>query len=282
MRPGEESKTAVLVCMSRALADSDVAIPWFSDATAFAFLPDDARARVMAIRDGVPTQGAKDAIFRGYLVRQARVMAARTETIDDVVRSASPRAVVLLGAGLDGRAFRLDALSDAVVFEVDHPDSQRQKRVRAAALPPVAREIRYVPLDFATDDLDEALESAGHNSDVPTVWIWEGVVMYLDLPTIEATLSVIAARSAPTSRLALLYVSRSPFVHVANFLVTRLGEPFRSSFRPSAMRWLLRKYGFAVDDDRRLDRIGAQMGPHVAAATARVTRHQHIVVATKR
>ena len=118
MRPGQESKTAVLVCMSRALADSDVAIPWFSDATAFAFLPDDARARVMAIREGVPTQGAKDALFRGYLLRQARVMAARTETIDDVVRSASPRAVVLLGAGLDGRAFRLHALSDLSLIHI--------------------------------------------------------------------------------------------------------------------------------------------------------------------
>ncbi|MFL6088701.1 MAG: class I SAM-dependent methyltransferase [Aeromicrobium sp.] len=281
MRPGEESQTAILVCMSRALADSDDSIPWFRDPTAFELLPDDARERVTAIREERPGESAKDVVFRRYLRRQAKVVAARTQAIDDVVRSASFDQVVLLGAGLDGRGYRLDTLADAIVYEVDHPDSQARKRERARRLRPVGREIRFVAVDFASDDLNDALTAAGHDPGLSTVWVWEGVVMYLDVPTIEVTLDVIAQRSAPGSRIALLYTSRSPMVHVVNLLVKRLGEPFRSSFRPVSMRRLLGRYGFGVDDDRSLDRIGAGLGTPTAEATARVTRHQRIASATK-
>src|SRR5689334_1393485 len=152
MRPGEESQTAILVCMSRALADSDRSIAWFSDPTAFELLPDDARERVAAIREDLPVEGTKDAVFRGYLQRQAKIVAARAETIDEVVRSGSFDQLVLLGAGLDGRAYRLDSLADTIVYEVDHPDSQRRKRERVRRLRSVAREIRFVAVDFEHDD----------------------------------------------------------------------------------------------------------------------------------
>jgi len=255
-------------------------MPWFSDPTAFELLPAHARDRVREIRQGRPPQGAKDVMSRTYLVRQAKIIAARTETVDAVIRSASARQVVLLGAGLDGRAYRLDELADATVFEVDHPDSQQHKRARAALLRPTARDVRFVPVDFATDDLNEALNDAGHDATIPTIWIWEGVVMYLDLAAIEETLGVIARRSAPGSRLVLMYVSRSPVRHLVNEYVKRLGEPFRSSFSPTAMRRLMRKHGFTVDDDRRLDQIGAELGQPVGDATAGVTRHQRFAVAT--
>lgn len=91
------------------------------------------------------------------------LMIARTVAIDDAIRASAAPQVVILGAGLDGRAWRMSELSDATVFEVDHPDSQREKRARAAQLAPIAREIRFVPVDFARDDLEAALAAGGHD-----------------------------------------------------------------------------------------------------------------------
>ena len=136
------------------------------------------------------------------------MMVPRTIAIDEARarRAASPQ-VVILGAGLDGRAWRMPELRDVTVFEVDHPDSQREKQARAAALPRIAREVRFVPVDFTHDRLDDALAAAGHDPARPTTWIWEGVVMYLERADIEATLRVIQRRSAPGSHLVVLYLA---------------------------------------------------------------------------
>jgi hypothetical protein len=45
---------------------------------------------------------------------------------DGAIRTAAYPHVVILGAGLDGRAWRMSELADAIIFEVDHPDSQRK------------------------------------------------------------------------------------------------------------------------------------------------------------
>ena len=115
------------------------------------------------------------------------MMVSRTVAIDEAVRAAASPQVVILGAGLDGRAWRMQELRDVTVFEVDHPDSQRVKRARVSALQQVARDVRFVPVDFTRDRLDDALAAAGHDATRPTTWIWEGVVMYLELADIEAT-----------------------------------------------------------------------------------------------
>ena len=99
--------------------------------------------------------------------------------------------VVILGAGLDGRAWRMGELSESDVFEVDHPASQQDKRARAEGMAPVAQDLRYVPVDFGRDDLDRALASHGHRADVPTTWVWEGVVPYLSRAEVEATMRVV-------------------------------------------------------------------------------------------
>lgn len=81
----------------------------------------------------------------------SRHMALRTRAIDDVVVSealAGSRQLVLLGAGFDARAWRLDALSDVTVFEVDHPATQAEKRAAIQGEPPLAREVRWASIDL--------------------------------------------------------------------------------------------------------------------------------------
>ncbi|MDF2696974.1 MAG: Transcriptional regulator, MerR family protein [Labilithrix sp.] len=266
--------------MGRALADSDASLPQFSDPTAFTLLPDDARQRVERVRSGAKPMGMVEAVKHGYLRRQAKVMVARTVAIDDAVREAASPQLVILGAGLDGRAWRLPELADVTVFEVDHPDSQRDKRARTGLLTQTASEVRFVPVDFARDDLDTALAGAGHDRARPTTWIWEGVVMYLEQRDIEATLDVVARRSAPGSRLVILYHCPALMLSIVGVVVRRLGEPLRSSFRPEAMRAMLAKHGFEVVRDQSLPEIGRAMSPALGEATS-VTKHLRIVTATR-
>jgi methyltransferase (TIGR00027 family) len=278
MKPGHASRTAELVCMGRALAHLAPTLTSFHDPTAFALLPEEARARVeRARRDEVP-RGVLPRIERAYLRRQSKVMVARTLTIDEAVRSAHAPQVVILGAGLDGRAWRMPELADVVVFEVDHPDSQRDKRARIASLPQTAEHVHFVAVDFERDDLESALAKAGHDSTRPTTWIWEGVVMYLTRADVEASLAVIERRSAPHSRLIVAYHSPALITKLVGLVVNRLGEPLRSAFTPEAMAKLLEKYGFSVLRDDDIRTIGAALDAEIARAT-KVIKHLRIVTA---
>ncbi len=278
MKPGRASQTAVLVCMGRAVAHGSGG---FSDPTALAMLPPAARARVERFRAGAKPVGLRESVRHGYLARQSRIMQVRTVAIDDAIRAAAAPQVVILGAGLDGRAWRLPALRDATVFEVDHPDSQRDKRLAVSGLVPLARELRFVPVDFTRDDLGGALAAAGHDPARPTTWIWEGVVMYLRRPDIAATLAVVAARSAPGSQVAVLYHAPSPLLLVVRPVVRRLGEPLRSTFTERGMRALLAAHGFAVLRDRSVAELGATFPPPLPRAT-RVAGHLRLAVAERR
>ncbi|HEY0463995.1 MAG TPA: class I SAM-dependent methyltransferase [Polyangiaceae bacterium] len=280
MKPGHESKTAVLVCMGRALADADPALPTFSDPTAFALLPDGARRRVERVRSEGAPKGLRKAVERGYLLRQSKIMAARTLAIDAAVREASAPQLVILGAGLDGRAWRMPELSDVTVFEVDHPDSQREKQKRVLSLQQAARNVRFVPVDFRRDQLETALAEAGHDPSHATTWIWEGVVMYLERSEIESTLAVIARRSAVGSRLLVLYHGPALILRLVGPIMRWLGESFRSAFKPEEMRALLGKFDFDVLGDQSVREIGQAISVEMAAAT-KVAGHLRLVNATR-
>lgn len=280
MEKGRSSKTAELVCMGRAMAHGVLAPGRFADPTALVLLPDGAAREVRNEREGRAAQGLKARVRQQYLRTQAMMMAARTVAIDDAVRAAGSAQVVILGAGLDGRAWRMPELRDVSVFEVDHPDSQRDKRERVQKLDAVSLDIRFVPVDFEHDALGQALAHAGHDETRTTTWIWEGVVMYLTLRDIEATLAVIQRRSVPGSRLVIVYHVPALVLKVVGLLLKRLGEPLRSAFRPEQMRALLEKYGFRVSADQDLSSVGFSLSPEIGKAAGRV-RHMHVVTAER-
>jgi len=173
----------------------------------------------------------------------------RTLAIDDAVCAYPTPQLVILGAGLDARAHRLPELRDTVVFEIDHPSTQAYKKPRAENLPRCAKEVRYVAVDFLRDDLAERLVASGHERMTPTNWIWEGVTMYLTPEAVRETLATIAARSAPSSRLAMTYVTRGRSARVTAPLFAVLGEPLGWFGRPDEVVTLLGEHGFVVESD---------------------------------
>ena len=281
MRAGRPSVTAELVCMGRAVAHTAPPFPGFADATALRLLPERARARVARATGPKEPLGLRERIDRGYLARQSQLMAIRTRAIDDAVRAAAAPQVVILGAGLDGRAWRMPELSSAVVFEVDHPDSQREKRSRIREISLCAREVRFLAVDFTRDSLDGALAEAGHDPGRRTLWIWEGVVMYLERSDIEATLRVIEGRSARGSRLSILYSAPTWLLGVVGLVVRFLGEPFRTALTPQAARTLLDGFGFTVTEDSSLPTLGARLSSELGRAS-KVARHLRVLNAVRR
>lgn len=190
-------------------------------------------------------------VMTGGLVRH---LPFRTRAIDDALGDAiagGARQVVLLGAGLDARAYRLPTLAECTVFEVDHPDTQAHKRDAVRDVPIVAREIRYVTVNFEKDDLERALAAAGHDRKSKSAIVWEGVTMYLDPPAIEATLAVVARIAAPGSTLMVTYqdTTRPPAWQLVRPVFTLVGEPLRTDFEKKDMRALLARHGFEVTSD---------------------------------
>ena len=280
MRAGQASRTAVMVCTGRAIAHARDADPRFSDPTALALLPDDARREVVRHLEAAAPRGMRARLVGAFMEHQSRLTVARTIAIDDAVREASSAQLVILGAGLDGRAWRMSELADATVFEVDHPDSQRAKRERIGILRQSAREVRFVPVDFARDALDGALASAGHDPQRPTTWLWEGVVMYLTAAQIESTLDAVVRRSAPGSRVVVLYHAPSLLLPLVGLLTRRMGEPLRSTHTEDQMRALLSRHGFDTVRDEDLAGIGARLSPTLGREL-RSMRHMRVVVADR-
>jgi methyltransferase (TIGR00027 family) len=248
MRSDEPSRTAMEVAMGRAAAHGRTGVRGYSDPIAARLLPERDQAALARFEHPV---SLRDRLLGQFVRRVGEYMPLRTVAIDEALRAAVAEAkqVVILGAGLDSRAWRMAELSDCIVFEVDHPATQAYKRPRVAALPIASREVRFVSVDFEKDSLEAKLAETGHDRMQPTAWIWEGVVMYLRLRTIEATLRTIAGLSAPGSRLLLHYGAPSLLRWLVGKLLFLVGEPHRSSFTPQHLADLLGRVGFSVLSD---------------------------------
>jgi methyltransferase (TIGR00027 family) len=136
----------------------------------------------------------------------------RTRYIDDVVQASldqSIRQVVILGAGLDTRAYRLAGLRQAAVFEADLPAAQADKRRKLEKLlGGLPEHVRFVPIDFDCRELADVLRASGFDSQRPALFIWEGVTQYVSEAGVRATLDCVG-KCAPGSRLVFTYVLKS-------------------------------------------------------------------------
>ncbi len=172
----------------------------------------------------------------------------RTRFLDDYLRAATDagcRQVVLLGAGLDTRAYRLAWPDGTRLFEVDLPDMVGFKN---AVLSDVTPSCDRVPvIADLTDDWPTALKTAGFDPTAPTAWVAEGLLVYLTEEQNESLLTDIAALSVPGSHLALtsldpgrLDAIRERHADGPTHSVVRL---WRSSAPEDPVAWLAR-YGW--------------------------------------
>lgn len=177
-------------------------------------------------------------------------LAARTAFFDQTVLSALDdgiRQVVVGAAGYDGRAFRF-AAPDVGWFEVDHPATQRDKLARLDRLGIDAGQVRFVPADFTADPLAALLTAAGLDPGDRTLFLLEGVAVYLPEEVLRRVLTSFAEVAAPGSQLAISMPTSLAATARFREAVAALGEPARSRFIPESARALLAECGWHPAD----------------------------------
>jgi methyltransferase (TIGR00027 family) len=188
------------------------------------------------------------------------MLLCRTRCLDDLMTDAIAAGVdqvVILGAGFDSRGFRIDGVEQTRIYEVDHPPTQALKterlRRRGRAIP---SNLRFVPVNFDTDDLESKLAEAGFRFNLKTFFIWEGVTQYITAEAVNNTLHFVS-RCAVGSTIAFTYVRQDVVdgtgVSEAFKKLLRqaesFGEPWIFGIDPAAIETFLRERGLELVEE---------------------------------
>lgn len=189
-------------------------------------------------------------------------IAVRTRFDDDGLRAAvraGVRQVVLVAAGMDTRAWRLELPGDPVVFELDRPAVLALKDDLLTGRAPAARRVP-VPTDLA-GRWDSDLLGAGFDPARPACWIVEGLLQYLPADAVGRLLDTVTGLSAPGAHLLVDVVGaallRSARTGAVLETMSASGSPW--VFGTDEPGELLRTRGWAPDVHTMAD-VAARLG----------------------
>ena len=237
----------------------------FADPLAFRILGDDAEDAITLAKERPERRALR------FLV------AMRSRFAEDSARRAIERGVrqiLVLGAGLDTFAYRLEPLQALRVFELDHPATQADKRRRLAAgriaEPP---HVAYVAHDFERGSMTAALEAGGFDTGRRSFVLWLGVTPYLTQDTVYATLGELARFSGGTE-VVFDYADPPHAIEDARVRdfhremaeqVAASGEPFRCAFDTPALHERARALGYVDIEDLDRAALVARYLPQIPA-----------------
>lgn len=245
------------VAWARALATQGHGRVRIDDRFAAELLPARFRALLALTKSSNPLSSAIGVALDGVSFGMVEHLAMRTRAIDGVVERAvagGATQLVVLGAGLDTRAHRL-ALAGCDVFEVDHPATQRLKQKGASHLPLASRSLHYVSVDFAHESFSKKLLAAGFQPRMRSIWIWEGVTMYLHEDAVLQSMQAIGQLAESGSTLAMTYFLSDEGRRIGNRIrvgrvgLRALGEPIHFQMSHASARSALSRAGFEMISD---------------------------------
>jgi methyltransferase (TIGR00027 family) len=196
----------------------------------------------------------------------------RTRHIDHEFQAAMNNGsaqAVILGAGLDTRALRL---TTKPVYEVDLPVTQEYKKRRLSEIQgSLPEHVRYVPIDFTRQTLDEVLHDAGWDRSKPTLFLWEGVSYYLTPDQVSSVLQFVSGHAAAGSGILFDYLE--PRVVEGRHddelwkrlvaLLESWGEPFLSAIDECEREPFLQRHGLRLVHDYTLGEIAVRHCPQL-------------------
>ena len=165
--------------------------------------------------------------------------------------------IVLLGAGLDTRAFRFKPLqtNTHTVFEIDFSNVIRYKEEVLQDEQPLCDLVR-ISADISNLDWIFHLIKSGFSIDIPTFWVLEGVVYYLEQEVVVSLLEKLAEISAENSQIfadvCVPILAELDFGPFARYFKWGLEKKDVSSFFASA-GWNVLLCSFADDHDQGRD-----------------------------
>lgn len=206
-------------------------------------------------------------ILPGILLHYALRKRRLEEVTRDSLASSGIRQVVILGAGLDTLALRLHReFRDVTFVESDHPATQRfKRRALSAADLPVGENLRFHAADLANAGWARDLRL---ESQTRSLFVAEGLLMYLSAPRVESVFRAVSDRSAPGSRFAFTFLEpqgggEPDFAHstrAANLYLRLRGEPFRWGITRDALPAFLGRRGFQVEEIDTLGELRRRFG----------------------
>ena len=252
MRGGGASRTALGAAGHRAAHQALEGGFVFADPLAVAILGEDAKQAIALARQQPERR------------RLRLFIAMRSRFAEDSARAAISRGVrqiLVLGAGFDTFAYRLESPEGLRVFELDHPATQSDKRrrlARAGLAEP--RHVRFVAHDFERGSMTAALEAGGLDTSRSAFVLWLGVTPYLTEEAVFGTLGELA-RFPGGAEVVFDYANPPDAIEEARVRVfhdemaarvAESGEPFRCYLDTGALHRRALDLGFADIED--LDR----------------------------
>ncbi len=195
---------------------------------------------------------------------------ARTRFIDDLIEKAANSGAeqyVILGAGYDLRAHRLDLPSSLRIFEVDQAEVQARKRSKLPENITNAANVTYVTVDFTHQSLAEQLTAAGFDKSKPTIFTLEGVSQYITKEAVSSTIEELATLIQTTSATFFIsyvdellnkdpeacfgtgYPNAARRAETIKILSAKVGEPWISFYTAEEIASLLSRNGFSVTEN---------------------------------
>jgi methyltransferase (TIGR00027 family) len=188
---------------------------------------------------------------------------ARTKYIDAVFKQALSEQfsqILIFGAGFDTRALRFQHQAQQTrVFELDAPLTQqakiRQYRKRHLCVP---SNLMFIEIDFSKELLPDRLNRAGFHRDRRSLFILEGLTMYLEPESVYQTFQTIEQYAGAGSRAVFDYVQASVLRHDTPLYgeskmvqsVSKAGEKWRFGIEPAEIEQFVTAYGFELNDHR--------------------------------
>lgn len=252
------SRTAEMTCMSRACSTMETNRYYKSDDhIAPLLLPNGLRPflRMPPARRLFARMFAPRGIYE-YVI-------ARTKYIDNVFGKALAEhfdQVLIFGAGFDTRAVRFqNAMGNTKVFELDVPITQQAKigqyKNRGVAVP---ANLTFIAIDFDKETLPEKLEQAGFRKQQRSLFILEGLLMYLQSASVDQTFQTIREYAGKGSWIVFDYVYASVIRHEGTYYgekgiaqtVSSVGEQWQFGIEKGEIEQFLARYALKLMDHK--------------------------------
>ena len=203
---------------------------------------------------------------------------SRTKFIDELIQKSAVNGTeqyVILGAGYDSRAHRLELPSSLKIFEVDQPEVSDNKLAKLPKELPNSDNVTYVNIDFSYQSLTEQLTGAGFDQKKSTVFTLEGVSQYITKEAVSSTIKELASLTKDTHSIFFMsyvdelldknpeacfgegYPNPAKKASLIKGLSAKVGEPWISFYNGAEIEDLLSQNGYSIEENVTLEDLNS-------------------------
>ena len=203
---------------------------------------------------------------------------ARTKFIDELIEKSAINGIeqyVILGAGYDSRAHRLELPSSLKIFEVDQPEVSDNKLAKLPKELPNSENVTYVNIDFSYQSLTDQLIGAGFDQEKSTIFTLEGVSQYITKEAVSSTIKELASLTRDTNSIFFMsyvdelldknpeacfgegYPNPAKKASLIKGLSAKVGEPWISFYSCAEIEDLLLQNGYSIQENVTLEDLNS-------------------------